>query len=151
MKRAPLPVLILLNAVMVFFAVLLLASLQSSKPIAILPLSELCAGSAATEFEVTNRSSREFVVMFRTMVKTNGIWASLPRGCFSIPHRLTPHSSHKEALVTAPCHSGNWRLVAECRPSETRLSRVVDAVCAFFGVRNGWQQAFEVTGPETKE
>jgi hypothetical protein len=91
------------------------------------------------------------VVTFRTMVKTNGTWASLPRGCLSIPYRLQPYSTHEEPLMMGSCHAESWRLVAECRRPETCLSRAVDAVCAFFRLRVRWQQTFEVTGPETKE
>ena len=151
MKRARLLILILLSAALLCFAALLLTPTQPAIPIAILPLGRPYAGSAGAEFQVTNQSSREFVVTFRTMVKANGTWASLPRGCLSIPYRLQPHSMHKELLMMVPCHGESWRLVAECRRPETRLSSAVDAVCAFFRLRDGWQQTFEVMGPETKE
>ena len=138
------------------FVCLTLAILRArpTMPIAILPLGRPHPEIPLEEFQVTNKSSKEFMVRFATMVKASGTWDwERPGGCVVTSYGLSPHSSHEEhALV--PRYGECWRLVAFCSPPATSFSppnpasRVVGDLCKLLGIRPRWSEPFQVMGPE---
>src|SRR5882672_4312953 len=109
---------------------LVLLPANPSNPISVLPMGTVHGDIGIEEFQVVNRSRREFVVTCRTMFKTEDTWQS-ESSCVILWQRVQPHSTFNES-VAIPHRGESWRLVAAYYPADTCLSRTVDAIRRLF-------------------